>query len=241
MIRELFMLKKLLPAVFLLVGFQASAGVITGGTYLDAGGASQMQHWLGTGDLDFTNIWSGSADPATASADWHAAVDGAGPTVSIYEARIHDGTTAYIGGYTANSWGFTGSANDPTAFIFNLTTLEMQLQESLTSSNSIYTDASRLASFGGGHDLTDTRGGYSYSYTYDISQGQITIADDSGSGSGSSGIHYTDFTMTGLQTYTFNTADAAAPSAVHEPSVIALFTAGLFGLGFARRRRFKPL
>jgi hypothetical protein len=241
MIRELFMLKKLLPAVFLLVGFQASAGVITGGTYLDAGGASQMQHWLGTGDLDFTNIWSGSADPATASADWHAAVDGAGPTVSIYEARIHDGTTAYIGGYTANSWGVTGYANDPTAFIFNLTTLERQLQDNPTIHSSVYTDPSRLASFGGGHDLTAANGGYTYSSNYDAWQGQISIADDSGTGKGSSGIHWSHVTMTGLQTYTFDTADAAAPSAVPEPSVIALFTAGLFGLGFARRRRFKPL
>jgi hypothetical protein len=236
------MLKKLLPAVFLLVGFQASAGVITGGTYLDAGGASQMQHWLGTGDLDFTNIWSGSADPATASADWHAAVDGAGPTVSIYEARIHDGTTAYIGGYTANSWGVTGYANDPTAFIFNLTTLERQLQDDPTSYCSVYADESwKLASFGCGHDLTAGQGGYTYSTSYDTSQGQISIADDSGTGAGSSGIQYNHITMTGLQTYTFNTADAAAPTAVHEPSVIALFTAGLFGLGFARRRRFKPL
>jgi hypothetical protein len=233
------MLKKLLPAVFLIVGFQASAGVITGGTYLDAGGASQMQQWLGTGDLDFTNIWSGSAGPASASlsADWHEAVDGAGPTVSIYEARIHDGTTAYIGGYTANSWGVNGYANDPTAFIFNLTSLEMQLQEDMWSHCSIDSSFKSLAAFGCGNDLSAFQGGLTYSDSYDRSQGQISIAGDSGRGTGSTGFDYFDVTMTGLQTYTFDTADAPAPSAVPEPSVIALFAAGLFGLGFARRRQ----
>jgi hypothetical protein len=231
------MIKKLLPLLFLFAGFQANAGVITGGTYLGAGGASQMQQWLGTGDLDFTNIWSGSADPATASADWHAAVDGAGPTVSIYEATIHDGTTAYIGGYTANSWGVHQYANDPTAFIFNLTTLEKQIQIDNSSPCSRYTLVNRLASFGCGHDLGDSMGGYTYSYSYDISQGQISIAGDSGQGNGDTGTHYTHVTLTGLQTYTFDVADAPATGAVPEPSVIALFAAGLFGLGFARRRQ----
>jgi hypothetical protein len=240
--------KKILGSTLALLLFfssVSSAGMITGGTYLDDAGANQLEAWLGVGDQDFTNIYSGGVGASAAS--FHAAADGAGPTFSIYEMTIHDGSTNYIGGYTVSDWAGGGYVFDATAFIFNLTSGEVQYQVSGDSyaygRYSTYRNPTYFPTFGGGHDISghapyglgigngsDYWDGYTYSYTYQHSKGQISVFGDAGAGHGNSGyrLHLPD--ITGLQVYTI--AEAKVP----EPSIIALFAAGLFGLGFARRK-----
>lgn len=233
----------------LLLSQATIAGTITGGTYLDNTGANKLETWLGVGDQDFTNVWSGGVGVSTSS--FHNAVDGVGATFSIYEMTIHDGLTAYIGGFTNLSWGAyseSGYLFDADAFIFNLTTDEVQRQvesDSLTyGAHSIYANGAHFATFGAGHDLTGASpsglglggafyDGYTYSYTYELSLGQISVAGDSGSGSGDSGINYKHPQITGLQVYTFESA-----SAVPVPAAAWLFSSGLLGLiGVVRRKK----
>ena len=148
-------LKVVIAACGLLFNTVVSANVIGGGAYLDQNGAVQLQAWLGVGNQDFTSIWSGE-DGATA-ASWHTAVDNAGPTVSIYEMTIQDGSTAYIGGYTGSSWAGSGYKDDASAFIFNLTSGEVQRVVSgdgYAGHKSIATSSSLFATFGSAFDLS---------------------------------------------------------------------------------------
>jgi hypothetical protein len=66
----------------------AQADSVTGGLLLTPEDADQFAFWLGVGDQDFTNIWSGTAGVSTA-ASFHAAVDGAGPTFSIFGIKVN--------------------------------------------------------------------------------------------------------------------------------------------------------
>jgi len=94
---------------------------------LTTAGETQIEAWLGIGDLDFRNIFTkGSVSDTTA--EWHAAVDGRGPTVSLLAVTDSAGSSYVIGGYNPQSWDSSGAFHmtvadaDRTAFIFNLTT-----------------------------------------------------------------------------------------------------------------------
>ena len=232
-------------ALTLMGATAALAGTVTGGSLLDSAGADQLETWLGVGDQDFTNVWSGDAGVGTASS-WHAAVDGVGATFSIYNVTLGDGSTALIGGYTALDWSDSGYVFDATAFIFNLTSGEAQFTQHYN--NSIYRDSNYFATFGNGHDIFGGYGtlatcngsnhhpicdGYTYSYNYDQSQGQISIAGDTGSGNGSSGDPYYHIVVNSLETYTFAPAMANVPL----PAGGLLLITALGGLAFARRRK----
>ena len=111
----------LATAATYLLPVSANAGIVTGGSLLSNSDANRIETWLGSGDLDFTNIWSGSRG-ATASS-WHAAVDNAGPTVSIYDVTYMN-QRYLIGGYTDASWsGANFYVSDTDAFVFNLTSM----------------------------------------------------------------------------------------------------------------------
>ncbi|EBA16351.1 hypothetical protein RSK20926_21539 [Roseobacter sp. SK209-2-6] len=231
-----------------LLGTAAQAGVVSGGSLLSGSEADQFETWLGLGDQDFTNIWTGTAGVSTA-ASFHAAVDGQGPTISIFDITMGDGSNARIGGYTALDWGGSSTYyNDPTAFLFNLTTGERQTTQHNLSS--IYVHPNYFPTFGGGHDIVAGFGvlgtyngnnshpnhdGYSYSYTYDVGQGQISVAGDSGGGSGNSGNHYSHWSINTLEVYTFATASPIAP--VPLPAGFPLLAGGLALLGFGANRR----
>jgi hypothetical protein len=230
-----------LKAIFLATAMVASpavyAGVITGGDTLDQNGANLLEGYLGTGDLDFTNI--SNLDAGALASTWHSDVSGYTDVISIYDV-VYQGTSMLLGGYSSvghDGSGYThmaGSAN--TNFIFNLTTNVVR------SSSTGYTDdydqrdkPSIFATFGGGHDLYGgdvclgcNSGGYVYTYRY----GGYSYGGDTqllGTGGNTE-----FFTVVGLESFTF--APAAGSSPVPEPSIIALMSLGLVGLGLSRRK-----
>ncbi len=105
---------------------QSQAGLLTSAS------EAQLEAWLGGGDRVFTNIYT-KASGHTA-ADFHAAADGKGPTISLMQIVIVEGSASdpdvgqIIGGYNPQSWAsshlwhFTPNDTDRTAFIFNLST-----------------------------------------------------------------------------------------------------------------------
>jgi hypothetical protein len=224
----------------------ATAGTVTGGSLLSATDADQLETWLGSGDLDFTNIWSGVAGVATASS-FHAAVDGAGPTFSLFGITNGNGTNAIIGGYTQEDWSGDAYKTDLTAFIFNLTSGEIQNVEAASADRAIRTAPHFFPTFGNGHDIfagvtilgTNSGGldvysdGYSYSQGYDVSQGQITVVGDSGGASGDSGTLEHHWSVNSLEVYTF--APAALPPAP-VPAGVPLMAGALGLLAWMRRR-----
>ena len=134
------------------------------GVHLD-----QLQDWLGGGAFTLHNIYTkASGDTST---DFHAAVDGAGPTFSLM--KVTDGTiTRVIGGYNPQSWSSIGGYNSSsvpglyTAFIFNLTDTQIWRQ---TATHQTYNNSSYGPTFGGGHDIyvnSTLSRGYSYSTSY---------------------------------------------------------------------------
>ncbi len=222
------------------------ATTVTPGSLISLQNAQQLEAWLGIGAQDFTRIWTGVAGVAKA-ADFHAAVDGKGPTFSVFQIRLADASTALIGGYTTLDW--TAGANDTyhadaAAFLFNLTTLERQTRQ-VHPDYAILHGPDSFATFGAGPDIfvgSGTLGtcetavtvecdGRSYSYSYDTSQGQITVAADSGAAAGDSGIPYSAWSILSADTYTF------APMAVVPlPGGLPLLAGGMAALALMGRR-----
>jgi len=218
-----------LASVILLSGISlsASAATVVSGK-LSQADANQLESWLGQGPIDLTNIWSGTT--GALASDWHNAVDGAGPTLSIYDVT-HEGNDYLVGGYTITDWADTSGFNpDSEAFIFNLTTGIKEIPEQ--HDHVQYAVVSHLmyfASFGAGHAF---HGGYGI-------VGNGGYADPSSSfGSYSDGniingtISRVHFQINGLETYT-------VLSAVPEPRVVAMMGLGLGLVGFMSLRRRK--
>lgn len=244
--RLAFVLSVVVPAA------AQSSTVVSGPQLLDAEGQAQLQSWIGLGDQGFSRIWRGVAGSASAES-FHLAVDGMGPTVSLFQITLYDGSSALIGGHSTIDWGAeAGFHADSEAFIFNLTETEIQRPSAaLSGLQAIYTDPAYFSTFGGGHDLFAGIGtlgvaepgsniqqdGYSASYSYDTTQGQIAIHGDSGSGWGNSGYGYDAWRVEALEVYSYATPapdPVPGPLPVPLPASLPLLLAALVALRFRR-------
>jgi hypothetical protein len=143
---------------------------------------TNVENWLGQGSITLTNVFDHAAGDGKTSANFHAAVDGKGPTITLiqvlsgsgYHYDTSTGVVDYpaysigpqiVGGYNPQSWSSIGNYNytpadvDRTAFIFNLTDAVKQSQK-LSSDPSgslgVYQTYNYLGygpTFGGGFDI----------------------------------------------------------------------------------------
>ena len=199
----------------------AKAGLIdVDSILLDNAGATNIETWLGQGDLDWKSIWYGSSGATSTS--WHEAVDGVGPTVSIYDVS-YNGNNYLVGGYTDLDWGGnsfkTGGGN---SFIFDLLGNSMFEFQQATGGQEIFGHNTHFATFSDGHDLyggIDVLGennGYSYDWAYTDGEedaGQLI------------GVQGRNLTINALETFTFTTVQN-----IPEPSILAIFVLGIMCL-----------
>ncbi len=149
---------------------------------------TQLESWLGQGNLTFTNIYT--MKPGDTTADFHTAVDRSGPTFVLMDISGNGGLGAFslanqvVGGYNPQSWNaditnFTLTTNDAerNAFIFNLSSDRIQ-RENLNGQGLPQQDEAQTynawnngPTFGGGFDLTAGYNPYNKAIPYDGSLG----------------------------------------------------------------------
>jgi hypothetical protein len=220
---------------------------------------SQLEAWLGQGNLTFTNIYTKAFGDD--GYDFHSAVDGKGPTFTLMS--ISGITTSptpgiggpgvVIGGYNPQSWNslggylFTTTDAERNAFIYNLSTTTIQRQNlqsqgwSLTDSGSIQTWSSPYnygPVFGGGHDLLvnpSLNSGYAGNFSYGGTSFIGDIVD------GAAGDYWSFFNVDALEVYSVPAGLNAVPGGSNSVTdiassfvLIALSFPGLIAL----RRRF---
>jgi hypothetical protein len=225
----------LAAAAAIVLGSGAQAATIVGGSdLLDAAGAAQIETWLGQGPVTFTNIFDKTTGD-TAS-DFHAAVDGKGPTVFLAQVSGAFGS-AVIGGYDPVSWDqnlgdfvLTPDPADRTAFVFNLTSSTYFPQNSGPLGEYQTFDYPSYGPVFGGSDLVvygDLSGGFAQAYSYcpvgvSACLSTATLFPSTGA---------TSFSVGAFET--FSVSSTVTPI----PATLPLFISALGGLGFVGYRR----
>ena len=227
---------------------------------LDGASLSQLEGYLGEGQLDITNIFTKQA--GSTATDFHAAADGQGRTFSVLHVsgteQFQDGSTTQfskvIGGYNPQSWNSTNSYNfvsDPaqrTAFLFNLTDSTFFKENTAldptngdTGTKQTYNSGLYGPTFGGGHDLHANfllNNGYSYAYSYtnNASVPGFSLLLSLGSNQTLSRYFFQGFNIDDLEVFTI--ANSPKVSSVPLPASLPLMSSALalFGFGAAKRK-----
>ncbi|HEX5310549.1 PEP_CTERM-anchored TLD domain-containing protein [Aquabacterium sp.] len=126
---------------------------------LDDAKAAKLEAWLGNGPIKLTNIFTKDADDT--SYDFHAQVDGKGPTFVLFSVTSGaTGETNIVGGYNPVSWSSDNVYNmtpDPAekvAFIFNLSKdIKLTQRLDFQGDYQTYNNSAYGPTFGGGHDI----------------------------------------------------------------------------------------
>ena len=238
---------------------QASS-IIGGSTLLDAASLTQLEGYLGEGQLDITNIFTKQA--GSTSVDFHAAADGQGRTFSVLRAtgteQAPDGSTTrfseVIGGYNPQSWNSSTAYNNVfdttqrSAFLFNLTNNTLFRENTAldpnygdTGSIQTYNYSGLGPTFGYGDLITDStliNGGtntFSYSNNLPFTGDTSLLLGLAGISVTTDGFGSGPFLIGDLEVFTI--ADSPV-SSVPLPAALPLMSSaiGLFGIGAARRR-----
>jgi hypothetical protein len=187
---------------------------------------TQLESWLGSGPMQFTNIFSAVNGDGQTAEEFHSAADGVGPTFTL--ASVTRGSNTYIvGGYDPLSWNGAGNYNfeysngTQDAFIFNLTSDDLQRENHDVSGDYQTFDYSGIGpTWGQSFDLTfgDYNGngadnltyGATFNYSYGGSFGTDILGDPDIFSGGNRG-EFDPFTVNVLDVYTL------APLVVTQP------------------------
>jgi hypothetical protein len=200
--------KTLIASALLLCTFGAQAQVIGNSALMTQAFEQQLESYIGSGYLDFTNIFTKDLTNTSYndSVDWHRDVNNKGPTVSLMEIISNvDQSRVIIAGYNPFSWNPISSwtqSTSTTAFLANLT--HTNLFQKNTQNNYItYSGASYGPSFGTGFDF-NVSGNLTTGYTnIGRSYGNNTMIGNETyrqSLTGTGG--YNDWTVGKLETFT---------------------------------------
>jgi hypothetical protein len=217
-------------------GSVALAGDIVGGSaLLDDSGHAQLERWQGAGAVNLTTIYS--LQPGDTARDFHAAVDGRGPTFTLLQLTNAGGDRYLVGGYNPRSWSSTDGWHvtqrdaDRSAFLFNMTAPAVYRQ--LPSNYILPSQGARQTlnqadlgpAFGAGNDLfVNDRLDTAFSY-------QLTYGDP-----GDQGRSIVDRSL-GIGLVAVDAIELFTVSPVPAPASPALLAAGVVVLGVAARRR----
>ncbi|WP_310383346.1 PEP_CTERM-anchored TLD domain-containing protein [Roseateles sp.] len=217
----------------LMINTTASAGAIIGGsTLLDASGLTQLESWLGKGQLTVSNLFTKTNGSNAQS--FHRAADGKGATFTLLKVSIDQGASwETIGGYDPLSWDSSNSYHfnysaDRSAFVFNLSDKVKAAQRSDSQGQyQTYNNSYYGPTFGGGHDIyvdsTLSSGysqGYSFGYVGSGYFGSSSIVDQSK--------QYTPLMVGALEVFSIAAYTPPAQQHVPEPASLALVGLALF-------------
>lgn len=166
--------------------------IVGGSDLMTSANATKVADWLGEGPVTFTKIFTKAEGDGQTATDFHAAADGKGRTITLYEVTNYSTgePSEVVGGYNPQSWqtnnedfNYSYSDSERTAFLFNLTTNTKYPQRKTnepyfnvwantnedTGAYQTYTPSDFGPTFGGGYDLwtySDLSIGNFYGYSY---------------------------------------------------------------------------
>lgn len=213
---------------------------------LNAAYESQLVTWINHGALTFTNDFTKVAGDGQVSLDFHAAADGKGPTVSLFDVTpfdVSDGLfdlpDQVIGGASPASWDSSNTWNivlnpmNQSAFLFNLSDGVTQHENVMTLSGLFQTFDS--PAFGPVFGVGDLIAGTDLEYGAAIHNSYGGTSALTPNILGNVGVNSGDlFKINRLEVY------SVALASIPEPATYALFMAAGLAAVVMFRRRNRP-